>query len=184
MRSDYVVIATARAFPDALGASPIAAAKGWPIYLANPGRGNNAALIGAMDRQGVTNALILGGSGAVDFEVQVEATRVIGASLRIAGDDRYQTAVRVARYGAGPAGLSWRQIAIATGRDFPDALAGGALQGKSGSVMLLVPSTTPLPADVTEVLREFRYSVTEVRFFGGTGAIPQTVRTAALTALQ
>lgn len=177
-------IATGELFPDALGASPIAAAKGWPIYLANPGRGNNAALIGAMDRQGVTNALILGGSGAVDFEVQVEATRVIGASLRIAGDDRYQTAVRVARYGAGPAGLSWRQIAIATGRDFPDALAGGALQGKSGSVMLLVPSTTPLPADVTEVLREFRYSVTEVRFFGGTGAIPQTVRTAALTALQ
>ena len=177
-------IATGELFPDALGASPIAAAKGWPIYLANPGRGNNAALIGAMDRQGVTNALILGGSGAVDFEVQVEATRVIGGSLRIAGDDRYQTAVRVARYGAGPAGLSWRQIAIATGRDFPDALAGGALQGKSGSVMLLVPSTTPLPADVTEVLREFRYSVTEVRFFGGTGAIPQTVRTAALTALQ
>lgn len=177
-------IATGELFPDALGASPIAAAKGWPIYLAHPGRGDNAALIDTMDRQGVTTALVLGGSGAVTLAVQARANLVIGSSIRLAGDDRYKTAVIVARYGAGPAGLSWSQVAIATGRDFPDALAGGALQGKSSSVMLLVPSTTPLPADVTAVLRESRSSVTEVRFFGGTGAIPQTVRTSVLAALQ
>lgn len=177
-------IATGELFPDALGASPIAAANGWPIYLAHPGRGDNAALIDSMDRQGVTTALVLGGSGAVNLDVQSRANLVIGSSIRLAGDDRYKTAVTVARYGAGPAGLSWSHVAIATGRDFPDALAGGALQGKSTSVMLLVPSTTPLPADVTDVLREFRYNVSEVRFFGGTGAIPQTVRTSVLAALQ
>src|SRR5660398_121778 len=33
-------VATGMNFPDALGASPLAAAKGWPIYLANPNQGN------------------------------------------------------------------------------------------------------------------------------------------------
>ncbi|NLG11279.1 MAG: cadherin-like domain-containing protein, partial [Coriobacteriaceae bacterium] len=174
-------IATGANFPDALGASPIAAAKGWPIYLANPNQGDNAALINTMRSHGVTDALILGGPTVVSWEVQA----ALGSLFedRLFGDNRYLTSVAVAQYGTGPAGLSWNRVAIATGANFPDALSGGALQGAGDSVMLLTPPSG-LHSEVATVLRNNKDSITEVRFLGGPAALPQFVREAVVSALE
>jgi putative cell wall-binding protein len=175
-------IATGLNFPDALGASPLAAAHGWPIYLSNPAQGDNATLISQMDAKGVTRALVLGGSNVVASSIETKARATLGQATRLAGDDRYKTAVAVAKYGVS-VGLSWDKLAIATGTNFPDALSGGALQGKNGSVMLLTPGTK-LNADVRTTLISNKASVLEVRFLGGLSAVSQSVRTDVTTSLK
>ena len=175
-------LATGANFPDALGASPLAAGNGWPIYLS--GGGLDAATASAMKRAGVTKVIVLGGTGVVSTAVEQAVVREVGCSVqRIAGTDRYQTAVKVAAYGVNSAGMSWDGVAIATGTGFPDALAGGVLQGTGGSVVLLTPPTK-LDTSVRGTLSANRDSVTEVRFLGGTGAVSTTVRTEVTDALR
>lgn len=178
-------VATGESFPDALGASPIAAAKGWPIYLVHPNPANHDALVATMDGDGVASALILGGTGPVpaSFETKLDAAFGGLAVDRLAGSNRYTTAVTVATFGVEQAGLSWDAVAIATGEDFPDALSGGALQGASGSVMLLAYPGY-LHTEVGSVLTANKAIISEVRFLGGTGAVPQTIRDAVVLALQ
>ena len=178
-------VATGESFPDALGASPIAAAKGWPIYLVHPNPANHDALVAIMEGDGVTSALILGGTGPVpaSFEAKLNTAFTDTRVDRLAGNDRYTTAVTVATYGVTSAGLSWDGVAIATGEDFPDALSGGALQGASGSVMMLAYSGY-LHTEVGAALTANAASIYEVRFLGGTGAVPQTIRSAVVQKLQ
>jgi putative cell wall-binding protein len=174
-------IATGLNFPDALGASPLAAAKGWPIYLANPLQGANASLVALMKAAGVTDAILLGGANVVSDLIRAELGPTY--ETRLYGPNRYDTAVAVASYGVANAGLSWDKVAIATGENFPDALAGGVLQGLDGSVLLLTP-TLSLNANVAATLTANKALITEVRFLGSTAAVSQTVRTAVTNILQ
>ncbi|MDA3937162.1 MAG: cell wall-binding repeat-containing protein, partial [Actinomycetota bacterium] len=79
--------------------------------------------------------------------------------------------------GVEDAGLAWNGLALSTGQNFPDALAGGVLAGRNGSVMLLTASTA-LPADVSAKLTAERDWIEDVYYLGGTGAISQDVRDA------
>jgi len=178
-------VATGESFPDALGASPIAAAKGWPIYLVHPNPANHDALVATMEGHGVTSALILGGTGPVPATLETKLDVALGAAEvdRLAGNNRYTTALTVAGYGVNTAGLSWDGVAIATGEDFPDALSGGALQGASNSVMLLAYPGY-LHTEVANALSTNKASITEVRFLGGTGAVPLSIRNAVVAQLQ
>lgn len=176
-------IATGTNFPDALGASPLAAATGSPIYLSNPKNGDNAALIATMKAKGVNSALVLGGTGVVASTIETKARTTCGKAERLWGSDRYTTAVAIATYGVNSAGLSWDKLAIATGANFPDALSGGALQGKSGSVMLLTPGAT-LNDSVRAALIANTATVYEVRFLGGLSAVSQPVRTDVTASLK
>lgn len=175
-------LATGANFPDALGASPLAAANGWPIYLVNPATGADATLKAALASDGADNVLVLGGTGVISDAVKNGLG--VKSTQRLSGDNRYDTARAVAMYGTGPAGgLSWNRLAIATGENFPDALAGGVLQGKSGSVLLLTPSKS-LNGGVAGVLTANKGVIGEVRFLGGEGAISTPVRTAVANALK
>ncbi len=174
-------IATGMNFPDALGASPLAAAAGWPIYLANPNQGNNAGLVSVMRAAGVSDAILLGGANVVADSIRL----ALGATYqtRLSGANRYDTAVVVATYGVANAGLGFDKVALATGENFPDALAGGVMQAKDGSVLLLTP-TNSLNANVAAKLAANKASIHEVRFLGSTAAVSAAVRTAALNALK
>ncbi|MDP2300133.1 MAG: cell wall-binding repeat-containing protein, partial [Actinomycetota bacterium] len=79
-------------------------------------------------------------------------------------------------------GLGWNRVAVATGTNFPDALAGGVLQGKVGSVMLLTRPTALDPYTRAALVAN-KADITTVTFFGGTGALPQPVRDAVADAL-
>lgn len=177
-------VATGATFPDALGASPIAAASGWPIYLARPGTTADTAVVGAMRADGVKRVAVLGGTGAVS-PATFSAIRagIDAAALRVSGLNRYETALRVAEYGVSSHGLVWDGLALTTGENFPDALAGGVMQGRAGSVMLL---TTPraLHAQVRDALLAHRANISSVSFLGGTGAVSIGTRSQALEALQ
>jgi putative cell wall-binding protein len=148
-------VATGADFPDALAAAPLAAANGWPLYLAHPTTGLSDATKAAMTR--VTRVRVLGGTGAVSPATYSYLSTRFGAGnvARLAGDTRYSTAVAIASWGVSDAGLGWDRVGIATGQDYPDALAGGVLQGKVGSVMLLTLPTT-LHASTATALRQRR----------------------------
>ena len=172
-------LATGGNFPDALAAAPLAAGNKWPLYLSHPTAGVSAATRAAMS--GVTKVIILGGTAAIPQAVQDGLSGSFSVS-RIAGTTRYDTAAQVAQYGVTSAGHMWNRVGVATGENYPDALAGGVLQGKVGSVMLLTP-TASLCTEAGYKLLNNRNDITTVTFFGGTGAVSQTTRTSVLSAL-
>jgi putative cell wall-binding protein/sugar lactone lactonase YvrE len=175
-------VATGANFPDALAAAPLAAAQGWPLFLAHPTAGvlpGTATAMGSVD-----DAIILGGTGALSASVESALDTLLGGSQyteRLQGVNRYVTAVAIASYGVTDAGHTWDRVGIATGQDYPDALAGGVLQGKVGSVMLLTTPTTLHAATVT-ALTANAGAIDTVTFFGGTGVVSPAVRAAALAA--
>jgi len=178
-------LATGANFPDALGASPLAAANGWPIYLVNPVSGADAALVGAMKADGVTDALVLGGATVVSSRVETDVKSKVPCDTvrRLSGANRYATACAVATYGVDFGGLSWDWLAITTGQNFPDALAGGVLQGMNGSVMLLTPGAN-LDDQVAGILATNSDTIRNVYFLGGESAVSPAVVTEVTNILQ
>jgi lactocepin len=89
-----------------------------------------------------------------------------GTAVRIAGTNRYSTAVEVAKY----FNLSVNHYYIATGLNFPDAITGAVLAAKSGTGVLLVQGTLDIP---NLVVRDFITvdSIKSVTLFGGSSVI-------------
>jgi len=176
--------ATGRTFPDALAASPISARKGWPVLLVDSS-GVTSPTADAIRSLGVTRGIILGGEGAVSKAAADRLSVLLGSvPRRLQGADRYLTAVQIARFGV-TSGLKWDGVAITTGLNFPDALAGGVMQARiaSGSVMLLTPPTY-LDYNVFNELTAVRASVHTVRYLGGTAALKQYTRDGVAAALR
>ena len=131
-----VYIAQASSWPDAVAVSGLAALTGRPILLVDratvPG-----ATAQALSTLGATSATIVGGTGAVD-EAVAGTLRTSGLTVsRLAGSTRYATSAAVADaalVAGGDPSTTW----IATGRDWPDALAAGPAAAASGAVLLLV----------------------------------------------
>ena len=173
-------IATGANFPDSLAASPIAAAGKRPLYLVPAGATGAPALPAA-----VTKVVILGSTNAVSANVQSALVSKPGITsvVRLGGTNRYETAAAIATYGVDEAGLSWNGVAIATGVNFPDALGGGVLQGKSGSVMLLTDPKV-LSTPTRTAISANKDSINLLRYFGSTSAVSQAVRDAIALVLR
>jgi putative cell wall-binding protein len=169
-------VATGANFPDALGAGPIAAAAGMPIYLVSNGAGD-AATIAAMDADGVSLVNVLGGTSVVTDVTHAALVGEFGSDRvdRLAGDNRYETAAEVASYGCAKAKLTWDGVGIATGEAFPDALSAGATLGRFHTVLML-SRPAALSAETESVLSANRTAIDDVHYFGGTGALSPAVR--------
>lgn len=175
-------VATGGNFPDALAAAPLAAAKSWPLFLAHPTNGITSATEAAMSE--VTDVLLLGGDAAVSAAVEQALLGKYGSDqvTRLWGANRYATAVAVAEYGVDEVGLQWDLVGVTTGENFPDALAGGVMQGRAGSVMLLTRSSA-LMTPTRDALIENKDAISTVTYFGGANAVTQGVRDAIEAAL-
>ena len=123
---------TGEGFPDALAGGPLADSAGAPILLARRDElpEVTADALASLDPDRV---VVLGGPDALDEATAAAAGRAGSASVdRIQGADRYATAAAVA--GRLPATDT---VYLATGLDFPDALAGGPLAARDGAPILL-----------------------------------------------
>jgi len=168
--ADTVLIATGRNFPDALSGASLACAYSAPLLLCEP-NGLPTAVASEIDRLGATRAIILGGTGAVGAPVATALT-ALGCSVeRISGQDRYSTAAAIAQRVAARVGATPR-VALATGANFPDALAGSGLAAAAGMPILLTRPDS-LPLATTIALRAMNASTTIV--LGGTGAVSERV---------
>jgi M6 family metalloprotease-like protein len=174
--------ATGGNFPDALAASPIAASRGWPILLVRSDAPSTFTE-SAITKLGVRRGIMLGSDKAVSAGVEARLKTLLRvAPDRLFGATRYDTGIAIARFGVA-GGLHWDGVAIATGTNFPDALAGGVMQGRLGSVVLLTPGTSLEPAVGAE-LTAHKTRIAAVRYLGGTSALSQTVRDAVAAALR
>ncbi|HET6380440.1 MAG TPA: S8 family serine peptidase [candidate division Zixibacteria bacterium] len=91
--------------------------------------------------------------------------------IRLAGLDRYATSAAISSATFVP-GVP--QVFIATGENFPDALAGGAVAAQYGSPLLLVKRTSIPPVVLDEIER---LKPVQIFVLGGTGAVAESVRT-------
>lgn len=174
------LVATGGDFPDALAAAPLAAAQGWPLVLANPRTGLSAASKAVISDAG--DVYILGGEAAVSAAVESDLKKSFTVD-RLDGTDRYATAAVISAFAVDEAGHTWDRVGITTGLNFPDALAGGVLQGRAGSVMLLTRPDLLSPATATR-LSSNKAEIETVTFFGGANAVSPAVRVSVDQMLQ
>lgn len=171
--SPTALVATGRAFPDAVGASALAAGLNMPLYLVETGSVPSGVMT-QMKADGVSNVYVVGGASAVASSVITALDAQFGTIERLSGADRYGTALAVADKGVA-LGLHYDGIAFATGTNYPDALCGGVMQGLQDSVLVLTPGNDlydPLAAKLTAQ----KANIGIYRFLGGTGAITTAVR--------
>jgi len=144
-----VYVATGSNFPDALAGVPAAAADGAPILLvqqdAIPG-----PTLAQLNRLKPTTIKILGGEAVVSAGVAATLSSYASNVIRLAGSDRYSTATAISKH-AFPGGAP--KIYIATGLNYPDALAGGPVAGAGGAPILLVQQNAIPGSTRTEIQR-------------------------------
>lgn len=160
-------VATASGFPDALGAGPAAARDGGPILLTSPTSLSEPTRT-ELERLRPGRIVVLGGPAAVADEVVAELGSLTeGTVRRLAGANRYATSAAIS--------ATFEEadtVYLATGANFPDALAGAALAAQGPSPVLL---TTPdqLPPEVEAELA--RLSPDTVVVLGGPTAVSDAV---------
>jgi len=166
-------VATGADFPDALAAGPAAAQAGGPVLL-TARSSLPAATINELLRLRPSQINVLGGTGAVSDAV-IAALRqyaTSGVVRRFAGADRFGTAAQLSSEVFAPgAPVAY----VATGRDFPDALAGGVAAARYGGPVLLVTANA-IPAATAAELSRLRPS--SIVLLGGTGVVSDAVKDA------
>lgn len=175
---DTVYFASAENFPDALAISPVAAIEGNPIMYIAAKSGVNGTIAQYVSDTGCKQAVLLGGESAVSA-VGKDSLEALGLSVeRISGADRYATGLAIVQRfenvfkGSG--------VALATGKNFPDALAGGGHAAKLGVPVLLVGDKAG--SDLLGFVSA--RDTGDVYIYGGTGAVSEAVAQEVTAAVQ
>jgi len=165
-------------YADALSVSPVASATNSPIiYLNKDGNmhSETAAYLAALKKKGcVRTAYVIGGEGVISKPMMQKAADALGLVngkqiTRTAGANRYETCMNVnAKFFSS---VSNSMICVATGLDFPDALAGGVFAAKHATMLFLVSgkASAVLSNDQKDFLED--KSPNGMAIFGGTGAV-------------
>jgi hypothetical protein len=136
-----VALARSTDFADALAGTPLAVDLDAPVLLTAPTSLDQRVLaeIQRILPAGGTVHL-LGGTAALSAEVE-DAIKAAGyQTVRVAGATRIETSIAIAEL------LEPSTVLIATGFDFPDALAAGAAAAAHDAAVLLTTSEQPHPA--------------------------------------
>ena len=135
-------LASGEVFPDALAGAALAGHQGVPLLLTSKTELPSATRA-ELERLAPQQIIVLGGPGALsDAVLQTAAPFSSSPIRRIAGTNRYRTAAAVAAEIKPPASTTY----VATGQNYPDALAGAAAAARDGAPLLLTPSDRVHPA--------------------------------------
>lgn len=164
------LVASGENFPDALAGGAPAFAKKFPMVLTTAGALSPAAAA-ALDALVIKHVILLGGTSAVTSATQA-AIEAKGITVeRIAGANRSDTAAKLAEYALVQLGFSNSQVVLASGRSFPDALAGAPNAGKSLTPVLLMGS---VPPETAGYVRNHNSTISALNVYGGTAVIADT----------
>ncbi|MDY6077651.1 cell wall-binding repeat-containing protein [Mobiluncus sp.] len=168
-----VYLATGVDYPDALSASS-AAIKNVGVVLLTPRRTVDGTSQGWMNSAKAAKVVAVGGPAVAAAEKSVHLDE------KQVGVDRYETAEKVASAYFPP---NPGRIAVATGKDFPDATLAASLTARTGSPLVLTrPDTLTKPT--TQFLTRNRASVRKVDVVGGKAAVTEKVRGEIYSALR
>jgi putative cell wall-binding protein len=164
-------VSSGTAFADALVAGPAATANDGPVLLSS---GSVLPTVTADYLDSLASDATLyaiGGSGSASIAGDPR-TEVVG------GANRYEVAGNVAqRFFSG-----WGVLALADGRNWPDAVSGGTLMANWGQPVLLTDGTATLPSATLGQALQTRESIDVVLGFGGYASVPDGALTSAQAA--
>ena len=159
--SGKAIVATGYNFADALAAAPYAAENQYPILLTNKNQIDNNV---KEYLKGYSETIVVGGAAAVSEEVKNQ----LPSPIRLSGQNRYETAAEIIRYGY----KTNNQIYISTGEEFADALTGSVLAAKKDTAVMLVnKSITPERVELLIPEQQVR----SLQVLGGTTPVPDNV---------
>lgn len=141
-----VIIARSDDFADALSAGPLADVLDAPILLSAPGDSIDPRVVQAALDKGFKKVTLIGGTGVFTEKARAQAEGAGWTVTRNRGVDRYETAVGIAKRALnigflGNVNKRSVNVYLATGIDFPDALAAGAAAADNDGVVLLSKDT-------------------------------------------
>jgi hypothetical protein len=152
--------ATGLNFPDALAGGPAAIEDGAAILLTN-------GSVPAAE----TTAYLTAHTGGAHYALGGPAAAADPTAIAISGADRYQTAADVAEtFFHTPA-----VAGVATGTNFPDALAAGPDLASKDAPLLLVPAVGVLPTGTSGQLLKYAQTLRSALVFGGTTSVSDAV---------
>ncbi|WP_010676965.1 cell wall-binding repeat-containing protein [Bacillus timonensis] len=163
--SNTAVIARGDLYPDALSGAPLATKLNAPILLTRSDKLNSVTKA-ELTRLKVKNVILLGGEGAINNGVKKEIEKMGITVKRISGATRYQTALQIAKE-LKPAK---NEVVLATGANFPDALA-IAPYASEHSVPILLTAPKKIDNGVLDYTKQF----SSVTIIGGTNAIDPSI---------
>lgn len=166
--SATVVLATGFDYPDALAGGPVASFEGAPLLLATRNE-LPAAVREAIVDLDPDRVVLMGGQAALSPQLAQDVRDLPGDPEvdRLAGADRFATAAAAARAAGG---LSGRQVAVASGFGFADALAAGALPDGDPAnepMPLVLASSEHVEADIS--------AASQAVLVGGPATLPSAV---------
>lgn len=166
---DVVVVASGTALADALAGGPLAGQWDSPILLT---RGDVLPLAtrAALTDLAPSQIVVLGGPDTVQQEILLELQQYADDVQRIAGDDRYSTAVAIAEQ-LEPS----EHMMLASGTAFADALAASPVAGLRSAPILLTKAEE-MPASTLEFVTDSE--VTSATVVGGTISVTEAVEDA------
>lgn len=176
---EMALVSTNRSFYDALSLSPLAVSRKAPILLANSAGTLPEASWDAVSRGSFASMVFAGGEAVISAEALSRAESVCGAggAVRIAGGSFYETSAAIAEWCCSEGLLGWDGVAFSSGNpnSYSDALCGGVLQGRKGSVMLLM-GDTPYSSVALANVKAHASEIFDISFFGGEAVMPGTLR--------
>jgi uncharacterized YkwD family protein len=154
LNSDIVVFASATSFADSLSASNIVNKYGAKLVLVN----NNTDLKPILENKGYKQAYIIGGTAVLNSNFENNVKKYLSNVTRLSGQDRYKTNQATLD------NTGYKNIGVATGENYPDALSAGSLLKEKGLGLKLVNGKQTYTLEDGEVVK---YT------FGGTNAVKQ-----------
>lgn len=163
-------IATGTDFADALSAAAVAGAKDAPVVLVKGSGGGSAKLskdtTSLLEALKVTKTVIVGGKAAVSEGIEKDL-KALGTTVRYGGGDRYDTS-RLLNAATYPSADPARTVFLATGKDFPDALAGAVLAAANNGPLYTAKKTCITADTLTDIQAA---GATKMTLLGGPAAI-------------
>jgi putative cell wall-binding protein len=156
-------------FPDAIAGGSAAAYEGGPILLTEQNAIPAATQL-ELQRLEPARIVVLGGPVAVsDLVVDALQQFTPGSVARMFGPDRYQTAAQIS---STVFAANAPVVYVASGTNFPDALAGSAVAARDRAPMLLVRPTN-IPGATSNELN--RLNPSRIVVLGGPGVVSAAV---------
>ncbi|MCL2486509.1 MAG: cell wall-binding repeat-containing protein, partial [Oscillospiraceae bacterium] len=180
--SEFAVLASGRDFADALSGTPLAYMLEAPVLLT---RGEAERLepdvLAQLARLETKTVYILGGTAAISGGIENHLESSGYNVTRLFGEDRYATAVEVAKEMDDKRGEAAGAFVMADGRNFPDALAITPVAALKGWPILFTPGDVEGLNKNSETYFVDK-GIEDAIIVGGTGVVPDSAE-ARITAL-
>ena len=166
---DTVALATQGGFADALAIAPFSARNNMPLLFSGKDNLRDDTLQ-ALKEWNIKNVVIAGGTGVVSTTVEDTLKNMGIIVTRLAGQDRYDTALEIVKHFA-PAG-GYTNISVCTGENYPDALTGAVLAAKNNTPLVLVRKDS-----VKDTISQYinKNTLDKSYIFGGAGVVSDKI---------